>query len=132
MLKKLLPVDPEIKQDVPALNVSTINRTSLLVAVAAARAAAVLVPSMAELLLSRKDTSKTGAQVLFGKGGGKPDKHRAAAAAASLFVLAVGHDDPAGAAVGAAVGGTGVRTMALDSCVLIASCNEKMVDNDCK
>ena len=38
---------------------------------------------------------------------------RAAAAAASLFVLAVGQDDPAGAAVGAAVGGTGVRTMAL-------------------
>jgi hypothetical protein len=38
---------------------------------------------------------------------------RAAAAAASLFVLAVGQDDPAGAAVGAAAGGTGVRTMAL-------------------
>jgi hypothetical protein len=61
----------------------------------------------------RMDTSRRGAQVLFGRGGGKPDKPRAAATAASLFVLAVGQDDPAGVAVGAAARSTGVRTMAL-------------------
>jgi uncharacterized caspase-like protein len=56
------------------------------------------------------DTSRRGAPLLFGRGGGKP---AAAGAAASLFVRAVGQDDPAGAAAGAAAGGTGIRTMAL-------------------
>jgi hypothetical protein len=65
---------------------------------------------MAELLLSRMDTSRRGVPVLFGRGGGKP---AAAGAAASLFVRAVGQDDPAGAAAGTAARGTGVRTMAL-------------------
>ena len=50
---------------------------SSLVAAAAAKAAAVLVLSMAELLLLSMDTSSRGAQVLFGRGGGKPDKPRA-------------------------------------------------------
>ena len=64
--------------------------SSSLVAAAAARAAAVLVPLMAELLLSRMDTSRRGGQVLFGRGGGKLDKPRAVAAAASLFVICAG------------------------------------------
>ena len=58
--------------------------------------------------------------MLFGRGGGKP---AAMGAAASLFVRAVGQDDPAGAAAGAAAGGTGVRTMAL-VVYLIASYDE--------
>jgi hypothetical protein len=73
-------------------------------------AAAAVVRLMAELLLSRMDTSRRGAPVLFGRGGGKP---AAAGTAASLFVRAVGQDDPSGAAAGAATGGTGVRTMVL-------------------
>jgi hypothetical protein len=58
--------------------------------------------------------------VLFRRGGGKP---AAASAAASLFVRAVGQDDHTGAAVGAAAGGTGNRTMAL-VLSLIASYDE--------
>ena len=83
-----------------------------------------LVPLMAELLLSRMDTSRRGAPVLFGRGGGKP---AAAGAAASLFVRAVGQDDPAGAAVGAAAGGTGVsvRTTALPRMMKLMEANEE-------
>ena len=92
----------------PSTAVAASSSSSSSLVVAAGRAAALLVPSMAELSLSRMDTSRRGAQVLFG--GGKP---AAAGAAASLFIRAVGQDDPAGAAVGAAAGGTGVRTMVL-------------------
>ena len=53
----------------------------------------------------------------------------AAGAAASLFVRAVGQDDPAGAAVGAAAGGTGVsvRTTALPRMMKLMVANEEDV-----